>query len=313
MTSKLIPAGRRTQAWLTEGGFTSWDPDDNVSPEQAVEAAGLDTPVTLHPVYSHNGTPIPNKVETWRDGHHLAVVGKDSYHAVQFRDDVLPFINALLLESPYRVIAAGKYDEGRKEVMAFQWPENLTVHGEEFTGYGYVFNSNDGSSSINFTTDMTRMSCTNQQRGLLKGNTFKIRHTRSWARHLQDAIAALGVRLQAEERFIAEMERDLGLSFSDNEFQVFLDEIAPVRDERNLMKEGRGLTMAVNARDSMLASWNAPDLANVRNTLYGAKQAMVAYYDWGYSSDKSRGIRAISGSTDRNKAHAARVLEAIAL
>ena len=69
--------------------------------------------------------------------------------------------------------------------------------------------------------------------------------------------------------------------------------------------------MAENARDAMWTSWSADDLGNIRGTLFGAQQAMVAYYDWAYSSDKGRALRAVTATTDQPKVKAFKTLAAL--
>lgn len=312
MASKLIPAGRRSSAWLMEGGFTSWEASDNVSPLDASIAAGLDTEVTVHPIFSHDGTRIPGKVETWRDGHHGGIVGEGSYHVIQWTKDVLPFTDAITYETPFNVVAAGKMRHGMQELMVFEWPETVLVGGEEFGGFGYVRNSHDGSLALSMTLEMQRFACTNQLNGLMKsGLTVKFRHTASWATRLEEARRFLGLTLESIDAFTLQVEQELAVDFLARQFEVVVDEIAPLREANGTLKTGRGLTMAENARDSLWASWNAPDLDNVRGTVFGAKQALGAYYDWAYSSDKSRGLRALSGSTVGQKAKAAALVDAL--
>jgi phage/plasmid-like protein (TIGR03299 family) len=307
----LIPSFERHSAWGKEGGFVTFNPEDDVNVHDAMEVSGLNTPVTLHSIYSHNGVEIPNKVETWRDGRHMAVVGKGTYHVIQ-TESLIPFLEAVLYESPYRLVAMGKWDMGRKEMIVFEWPEGLLIGGEPYKGYGYVFNSHDGSTALSFVNSMQRIACTNEVGALLKGASVKLRHTASWSRNIELVRQTLDVRLAAQEQYEAEVKRDLAIKFDDSDFQAFIDAQFPLKDKDGKVKEGRSLTMAFNARDTLGNSWNAPDLADVRGTLYGAKQALVAYYDWGYGSDKHRAVRQLEGTTDRLKRQGAVLLDAIA-
>ena len=311
MSSKLIPAGRRTPAWQMQGGFISWDASQKVTPQQAAAAAGLDTEVTTHPIYSHDGTPIPKKVETWRDGKHGGIVGKDSYHVISWMEDVLPFTNALTYETPYSVVAAGKMKNGMQELMIMEWPEEVLVHGERFTGYGYVRNSHDGSLALSMMTTMQRITCTNQLTGLMRRNfTLRLKHTRSWSSKIEEARQFLGLTLDTIDAFTLQVQEELAVEFTRHQFNKVVEQIAPLK-ENGVLKEGRGLTMAENARDSLWASYAADDLNNIRGTVFGAKQALGAYYDWAYSSDKSRALRALSGSTAGQKAKAAALVDAL--
>jgi hypothetical protein len=308
--SALIPAGSRVHAWKQQGGFLSWDVSDEVTPRQAMVAAGLDTPVEKHPIYSHDGTPIKNKAETWRDGAHVGIVGKDTYEIKPFEYEALPLIERITLESPMRVQAAGKYAHGARELMVLAMPDDLLVGGQPFNGFMWFTNSHDGSSAFTLSLEEFRASCTNQAPKVNRAATLRIRHRKGGVT-AEDARRILGISLKYREDFAQKMLEELSVPFTPAQYEKFVLKTAPVRDEHGHMKTGRGLTMARNAQDALWASYRADDLNDVRRTLFGATQASYAYYDWAYSSDKSRGLRSLSLSTEGQKIKARETLAAL--
>lgn len=307
----LTPTSQRQPGWAKLEGFQTWKADQRISPTEATHAVGLDTPVTTHPIYSHDGTPVPRKVETWRDGHHVGIVGKDSYHVVPFVEGVLPYIDAIMLETPYYVTAAGKTHNGARELMVLQWPETLHIDGEQFNGYAYVINSHDGSTSLALGLRKERVFCTNQIPALAKASTLKLRHTVSWQSTIEQARQLFKITLQHDELFEQQVRAAMATTFTEVQFGKAVDALAPVKEKDGTLKTGRGMTMAENARDAMWTSWSADDLGNIRGTLFGAQQAMVAYYDWAYSSDKGRALRAVTATTDQPKVKAFKTLAAL--
>lgn len=307
----LTPITARRLPWHMTSGFTAFDPDAGVTPTEAARITGLDTEVTMHPIFSHDGTVIERKAETWRDGHHLGIVGKDTYHPAPFMDAVLPYVTALTMETPLIVVGAGKFAGGAREAMVLAWPEALLVNGEAFNGFMYVQNSHDGSISLSLNQRKVRHSCTNQFPSIHRAAQIKLRHTKSWSTKVEQAQRAWALSLAEDARFEEQVRIEMGQAFIDRQFEQIVGKIAPLTDEHGVLKQGRSLTMAENAHDGLLASWKSDDLGNVRGTVFAAKQAVNAYYDWAYSSDKSRGLRAITASTDKAKAKAAALIDAL--
>jgi hypothetical protein len=310
MASKLIPTAQRVRPWKSEGEGFVWTADQEVTPRQAMEVAGLDTPVTKHPIYSHTGQPIPRKAETWRDGKHLAVVGQDTYAIKQFSEEALPLAEQITYESDLFVTTAVKYAGGARELMVLEWPEQVEVGGQPFDGFLWIANSHDGSSMLTLSLRKYRFFCTNQVPSVNKMADLKVPH-RNGGITAEDARKIIDVSLKYDRVFAQTMEEQLSTPFDVKRYEKFVNVVAPLKESNGTRKTGRGLTMAMNAQDSLWASYRADDLNGVRDTLFGAWQAAIAYYDWAYSSDKSRGLRALTGSTDANKQKSLSVLSAL--
>lgn len=311
--SKLIPTGTRIPAWQQHGGFVTWEPSDGVTPLEAVQAVGLDTPVTTHPIYDSNLKEIPRKVETRRDGNHMAIVGKDTYHVKTFLDHLLPIVTGISMETPYNVVAAGKYANGAKEIMVLEWPQELLVAGQAFKGSLWVANSHDGSSAQLLGLHKTRISCTNEVPAFGRIAQIKMRH-RGGGISVEEARAILQVSLKYDEVFEAKVEAELYATLKEETFEEFVNkQFAPLTLEDGTKKTGRGLTMAVNAQEALWESYNAPDLKEVRGTLFQATQAVYAYYDWAYggTSEVKRAERALDGKTDGLKMQGRNALYAL--
>lgn len=305
----MTPMRNRT-AWNTPKGFISFDPEDNVSPARAVELAGLDTPVTMHDIFDSTGKAIPRKKETRRNGQHLGIVG-DGY-ALSQTSYWLEIVEILVMESQLKVTTVGQLRNGAQEFMLFEWPETLLIGGEPYTGFGYAENSHDGSISMGFGKTNLRMFCTNQLPAIRKGLMVKLRHTASMKQRLDQVRAIARLSVAADEQFSSDVEGLLSERFTQQQFGRVVETLAPLTDERNIRKEGRSLTMAVNAQTDLWTAWKSDNLNNIRGTQWGAYNALVEYYDWAYSSDHRRAERAVTRSTDALKKKALSVVKAFA-
>jgi phage/plasmid-like protein (TIGR03299 family) len=312
MTNRLTPLEARRPAFETHQSFQQFDLADRVSPTEAMKRTGLDTPVSKTPIYNNLGEKIEGKAETRRDGNHLGIVGEKTYHVIPWKDSLLPYTEALTLETPFSVQAAGKLRGGAQELMIMGWPEELLVNGERFNGSMWLGNSHDGSSAIWWSLEYTRFFCTNQVPKVARMAQLRFRHTLNWAMALEEARRALGISLAYNEVFAAEMDRQMKTPFAEKKFIQFVQKIAPTEDEKGLTKKGRGWTMAKNTQDGLMESLRTEDLNDHKGTLFAAEQAVAAYYDWGYSSDRTRAERNLSGATDRVKTNALKVLRTFA-
>lgn len=305
----MTPTQNRT-AWNTPKGFISFDPDDNVSPSQAAELAGLTSPVTMHDIFDSTGNAIPRKKETRRNGRHLGIVG-DGY-ALSQTSDWLEIVDILTLEAQLRVTTVGVLRDGAQEFMLFEWPESLLIGGEPYKGFGYAENSHDGSISMGFGKTNLRMFCTNQLPAIRKGLMVKLRHTASMKQKLDQVRQIARLSTAADEQFEADVKGLLSQGFTQAQFGRVVETLAPLTDERNIRKEGRSLTMAVNTQSDLWTAWKSDNLNNIRGTAWGAYNAVVEYYDWAYSSDHRRAERAVTRSTDPLKRKALNIVRAFA-
>lgn len=305
----MTPMRNRT-AWNTPKGFISFDPEDNITPTQAAEQAGLTSPVTMHHIYDSQGKAIPKKRETRRNNTHLGIVG-DGY-ALSQTIDWLEIVEILTLEAQLKVTTVGQLRSGAQEFMLFEWPESLLIGGEPYTGFGYAENSHDGSISMGFGKTNLRMFCTNQLPAIRGGLMVKLRHTASMKQKLDQVREIARLSVAADVQFEKDVNDLLSVSMSQASFGKVVDTLAPLTDERNIRKEGRSLTMAVNAQSDLWTAWKSDNLNNIRGTAWGAYNAVVEYYDWAYSSDHRRAERAVTRSTDTLKRKALNVVKAFA-
>ena len=305
----ITPTAARV-AWNTPSGFKAFDPEDNISPTQAAEQTGLLSPVSMHPIFDSKGVPIPRKRETRRNGKHLGIVG-DGY-AMSQTSDWLEIVEILTLEAQLKVSTVGSLRNGAQEFMLFEWPESLLIGGEPYKGFGFAENSHDGSISMGFGKTNLRMFCTNQLPAIRKGLMVKLRHTASMKQKLEQVRTIAQLSVAADEQFEKDVADLLSDRFTEKQFGNFVEVVAPLKDERNIRKEGRSLTMAVNAQTDLWTAWKSDNLNNIRGTVWGAYNAAAEYYDWAYSSDGRRAERAVTRSTDPLKKKALNVIRALA-
>lgn len=148
--------------------------------------------------------------------------------------------------------------------------------------------SHDGSTPLVLVPSPTRLSCTNQLRGLTRksDSVYRVRHL-SGAGDLQgkikDALAALGMT----KTYVADMQAEADLLVStavtDKMFAEIIAASFPeiAKAEAGEIK-GRALTMAENKQGELWGLWNGGTVkgAGIGGTAWGALQAIGEYVDW---------------------------------
>lgn len=296
---------------FSAGGMVPWHglgtviEDEAARSAEALELAGLDWEVATVPSYCVNGfvpgtedddeptinwEEVPNTfhVQRDRDGKVLGTV-KSRYVPLQNKD-AFAFGDDLLDDSGAHWITAGSLKGGSLVWMMAALPETIHIAGmedEAIQPYIMVSNGHDGSKSIEATVTPIRVVCNNTFTAALHGakRTFKIRHTKNMSGRINEAKRTLGIT----HAYMAELEalgnNLVGQSFSNAEFDRFLESLVPTVDlQRELDASEKdksiALTKALNKQDKIREiRANKPDLQNVKNTKWGALQAVIDYND----------------------------------
>jgi len=212
------------------------------------------------------------------DNRPLGMVG-DRYEVLQNKDAFL-FGDDLIDDSGAHWITAGSLKQGRTVWMMMKMPETVKIDGyedEAIQPYVLITNSHDGSSSVTAAITPVRVVCNNTLTWALAGTPrqFKIRHTTKMMGRINEAKRVLGVThayMDAMSEVAAGM---LNTKFSDKEFDAFLESLSPTAD-----REKAALTRALDRQETIKGIWkNKDDLQNIRNTQWGALQAVVDYND----------------------------------
>lgn len=172
-------------------------------------------------------------------------------------------------------------------------PEGVSVGGdprEKLETYLLLTNSHDGSTSIVVAVVTIRVVCQNTLAWSLDGalRTMKIRHTESAKEQFMEARRTLELGFTYQAKMLEVGDQMVNTSFSDEEFQKFLDSLVPTpapikdtgKDGREVIRNQRGITMADNTKGTITQIYyNNDTQTNIQGTLWGAVQACQFYSD----------------------------------
>ena len=274
--------------------------DDAVKSAEALQLSGLDWTVEKVPMAQEIGEddetgetvydPIEGFYSVQRSSDLKSVgVVKGRYNPLN-NIDAFQFGDDLLDDADAHWITAGSLKGGSLVWMMAKLPEAIYINGmedEAIQPYIMVSNSHDGSKAVEATVTPVRVVCNNTFTAALSGakRTFKIRHTKNMSGKINEAKRTLGIT----HAYMAELEA-LGnslvnQSFSNAEFDAFLETLVPTVDlERELVASEKdksiALTKALNKQEKIKEiRANKPDLQNVKNTKWGALQAVIDFND----------------------------------
>ena len=183
---------------------------------------------------------------------------------------------------------AGSLHGGSQVWWLMKLPEGVSVAGdprEKLETYILLTNSHDGSTSIVVAVVTIRVVCQNTLAWSLSNaiRTMKIRHTESSKEQFMEARRTIELGFTYQSELLAVSEQMIHTSFSDDQFQVFLDSVVPtpepvIRD--NKVTNQRGITMAKNTKDAITNLYHGHhSQTHVTGTLWGAVQAVQYYSD----------------------------------
>lgn len=255
---------------------------DYVDAESMLRIAGLDWEVRFGDVYDADMVAIDNYRRTYRsdNGKTLGIVG-NRYHAAQ---------NASLMRAAEEFSQAGKqygldfgletagslYD-GRKVFVTATFDRSLYVGGEEIAPNLVLTTAHDGSGATKVFVSPTRVVCQNTLTFALQDaqRIFSIRHTESADRKL----ATIERQLKMMRKYFVDFETQantlLEKTFTKRQFDSMLELLVPINDDDSK----RAKTLALNQRDDLSGCRNARDLDAIRNTAWGAYNAVADYAD----------------------------------
>jgi hypothetical protein len=142
-----------------------------------------------------------------------------------------------------------------------------------------ISNGHDGGLALTVTVTPLRLVCLN---GMLidaggAPRTWKARHTARIEGRIQDARRALGLSFAYYQELERLGERLLRLPMVAPDFERFLVALVPLSTEIDASDGGRRVANVERVRAAIRAARGGDDLANVRETRWGALQAVTAY------------------------------------
>lgn len=306
---------------------------------QLLKAGGADFPIYQAPIQTRLEVPIspgsPIKIfqyaeddrrvnicRTHPETGELQILGQASpgYQLWTPYDVLVGFGDAILEYGEPTVSTCGVLDEGRRVFMSFELPADIRPGGladENVRLWLVVSTSFDQSLPTTARLTPIRAVCANTLRvGARKAiSEFKIKRTRNADLNAMQAKTALGLVDPFLDALNAEAEALLKTHVTNMAFETIIANTFGPGEEPSK----RAQTVWDEKRTKLMDLFTTADTqANVRNTAWGALQAVTEYCDWetkvkskpGITDDEIRMWRSVDGekSVTSPKEQMARVL-----
>lgn len=310
------------------------------SAEAVASQANLDWTVSLQPISaqyvipSEDGDnhilnlPVEDKfatVKTTMDGatpRVLGVVG--SRYGVVQNAEMFSALDFLVDSGEARYTAAGEIDGGRQVYMVMELPQEVRIANDPHAAYLLARTSHDGSTSLQITSVINRLACTNQINSSFLGNkkanvaTYTLRHTSNAVVRVEDIRRKLNVIYNDIRKYEQIANHLLDIKLDDELTKRFFESVWELdskieKSPIDMLSQGekRAKTIALTARNTAWDIYNGVTgtQEELRGTGYGAFHAVVEYADWFSSKDETlRAERTLLGSTDAVKNRALELL-----
>jgi phage/plasmid-like protein (TIGR03299 family) len=248
--------------------------DEPASSREAIEAAGLNYRVDLKPIYTADGTLIPQRKAVIRDDSRevLGVVG-NSYQPVQ-NFQSFGFLDSIVADGQLRYHTAGALGKGEKIWMLAKLPGEIRIKNSEDVTEQFLLlsNSHDGSSALRVFFTPIRVVCANtmglaERRG--RGQGVSVVHKGDLTAKVSEAQKILGLAARFYDN-VEEKINQLAILYPTRaQLTTYFEHLYPDSpDSRNkraenvrselfrLFEEGRGQNIP-ETRMTMWAAFNA--------------------------------------------------------
>lgn len=243
------------------------------STADALAIAGLDYAVKKTDIFDASGNLISGyKLTARKDTNEPLGVVTDKYQVVQNNDAFL-FADELLPEGLTFEVAG----QHRSKVWIQAKLPDTKILGDDFSPYICFTNSHDGSGSVRVFSTPLRIFCSNVLNLAIK------KATRSWAfKHVlnvQDRIASAESTILLMNNYMNALsetaEKLATKKISANKLDTILNEMFPVDDETT----ARRIANIEEIKNDFYECLAQPDVANYKNTAYGAIMAATDFVD----------------------------------
>ena len=246
------------------------------SAEEALNMSDLNWDVVSNPIYDAFGNVINGYAANTRssDGEVLGIVGT-RYQIVQ-NTEAFDFTNSLV-QNGVEFERAGVFHHGRAVWLLAKLPQH-TILGDEHDPYIVFINSHDGTGAIKVCMVPIRIACSNALNFALKkaSRSWSTRHMGNIAAKLEEAKHTLGLANVYMDNLEKMAEQLATKNFTLAQFEAAFDKIFPIDKNKDSERKIRNI---VDMKEGMFKALNAPDLANFRNTAWGAINAVTDYID----------------------------------
>jgi phage/plasmid-like protein (TIGR03299 family) len=252
----------------------------------------------------HSGVEVEGFYKTVRSDTDkcLGVVGER--YTVISNKDAFEIIDMMGGEGVKRE-TGGVLGKGERVFMTAIMPETCKIAGDVIGQYFVLTNSFDGSSSLRMMMTPVRVVCQNTLNMAINGatRTYLLKHTENYERRLQEAAKSLGIIKDYYTRFKDIGEALVAQKFNEKNFFDLMDTLMPVPDDASK----RALTIYEREREKITSAYYVPDLNNIRETKWGAYNAIADYSDHaresrGDNADANKFIRTFEATDLKDRA-----------
>ena len=240
------------------------------STEEILEKAGINEIITTEPITTASGIIIPDNVATvYPDGTPIGIVS-EKYEVVQ-NSEAFSFLDYL----DATPVKAGRTNTGLNFVIAEMGESKIL--GDEFKLYTCLENSFNGKYPIGAVLTPLRIVCQNQFPAVFSkrntNNIIRIRHSSEASWRIEAAKSIMAEQAKTIELLGKEAEKYANIHMSEIQFTKIVRDLFPI-DEN--MTERQKNTM-LKRRTQLISEFNAEDVANHRNNMWGAVLAFTGY------------------------------------
>ena len=248
--------------------------DEAPTSAEALELAGLNWKVEQTPVYTADGTLIPNYKANRRntDKSVLGIV-TDRYQIVQ-NDEAFEFTDSIVGETENGVVkyeTAGSLNHGKKIWLLAKMPTQKVLN-DEVEPYMCFTNSHDGSGAIRICMTPIRVVCQNTLNMALSQakRSWSTKHVGDIEAKLEEAKMCLELADEYMYNLGIEAEKLANTTLRREQIDEILNEMFPVDDLTSERKKSN----IQQIKDEFYIAYFMPDIEKFRETAWGAINAM---------------------------------------
>ncbi len=301
------------------------------SAQDAAQQAGLDWHVSLAELealaVNDNGVSrlkVPDRfatVRTDKDGVQSALGTVGTRYKVFQNGEMFSALDALVDSGEARYANAGELRGGAQVWMLLALPREVKIANDPHAAYLLARTSHDGSCSLGVTPLVNRLFCSNQISGIFRKDCkYSLHHTTNAKLQVEQMRKMLDVIYTGIESY--ETIADKLLNEPVNDYQVegifrrmwtLPSTIEQTPYNKLTTGERRTYNRVMDSRNTALNIYKySTTQENIRDTKFGAFQAIVEYLDWNsHKSEATRSERVISGKYDKLKSKALDVVQLI--
>lgn len=264
---------------------------DGVDIDQALRTAGLDWKVERRPVLvpQPDGSTVEAKdfkANVRGDTGEILGITGNSWTPMQNEQHV-ELANHLIKAGDMNWVGLGLGRGGRSVHALMELDKEILIGGDKDEAIWPLVQfrqGHDGGLSVVVEVTPLRFVCVNGVRVPVADYTYawKVKHTSGIQDKISDIEKSLDLITHYYKRLPEIGDKLVTMRVDDHYWERFLERLIPLPNyaAEDESKGGRALTMARNRREKLTDVWRTTDnLENIRNTRWGALQAVCAFHD----------------------------------